>query len=145
MIKVTKQKNGNIILKIDNSEISLNFNNEKIWLTKKEIAKVFWIKKSEAKEVLNQIKETSNKNYDKNSKRIMNMLTKKEKIYYSIDLIISMWYRIKHFTATKLLIKINRTLKNLWINRKSLVNRIKEWIEKFSIEWYFEKKYILNL
>lgn len=145
MIKVTKQKNGNIILNIDNSQITLNFNENKIWLTKKEIAKVFWIKKSEVREILNQIQESSKDIYNKNTKRIINLLSKKEKTYYSIDLIISLWYRFKSFTATKLLIKINRTLKNLWINRKSIFNKIRDWLEKFSIESYFEKKYVLNL
>lgn len=145
MIKLTKLRNGNIVLDMDNSKINLNFNNNKIWLTKKEIANIFWIQKSEVKAILLQIKSASVNSFESNTKRIINVLSKKEKTYYSIDLIISLGYRLKSFTATKLLIKINRTLKNLWINRKSLINKIKDWLEKLSIESYFSKKYILNL
>ncbi len=46
MIKVTKLTNGNVNIKINNDNIDLNFNDNKIWLTKKEIANVFWVKKS---------------------------------------------------------------------------------------------------
>lgn len=145
MIKLTKLRNGDIILNINNTLINVKFNDNKIWLTKREIANMFWVEKNIIKENLLKMQTNSIYDYNKNSKRIFNISTKKEKVYYSIDLIISLGYRLNNFTATKLLIKINRTLKNLWINRKSILNVIKESLEKISIESYFTKKYILNL
>lgn len=145
MIKLTKLRNGDIILNINNTLINVKFNDNKIWLTKREIANMFWVEKNIIKENLLKMQTNSIYDYNKNSKRIFNISTKKEKVYYSIDLIISLGYRLNNFTATKLLIKINRTLKNLWINRKSILNIIKESLEKISIESYFAKKYILNL
>lgn len=130
---------------INNTSLNLNFSENKIWLTKKEIAGIFWVKKSDIKQALLKIKSNSFDNFYKNTKSIINISTKEEKVYYSIDLIISMWYRLNNFTATKLLIKVNRTLRNLWINRKTLLDRLKDRLEKFSIESFFEKKYILNL
>lgn len=145
MTKLTKLRNGNIILDINGTSLNLNFNDNKIWLTKKEISNVFWVKKSEVKEMLLKIKSGSVDSFNKNSKRIINISTKKEKTYYSIDLIISLGYRLNNFTATKLLIGINRTLKNLWINRKSILNKLRDSLEKLSIESFFTKRYILNL
>lgn len=145
MVKLTKLRNGDIILNINNTLINVKFNDNKIWLTKREIANMFWVEKNIIKENLLKMQTNSIYDYNKNSKRIFNISTKKEKVYYSIDLIISLGYRLNNFTATKLLIKINRTLKNLWINRKSILKIIKESLEKISIESYFAKKYILNL
>ncbi|MFK7780041.1 MAG: hypothetical protein QM490_02740 [Candidatus Gracilibacteria bacterium] len=145
MIKLTKQRNGNIILDINNTSLNLNFNNDKIWLTKKEISNIFGVKKTEVKNILLQIKSNSLSNFNENSKRIINISTKKEKTYYSIDIIISLGYRLNNFTATRLLIKINRTLKNIGINRTSILNKLRDGLEKFSIESFFAKKYILNL
>ena len=145
MMKVTKLTNGYISLNINNNNINLNFNENKIWLTKKEIANVFWINKNEIKEILNVLKINSIEDFNKNTKKIFNTATKKEKIFYSIDIIINLGYRLNSFTATKLLIKINRTLKNLWVNRKSLLNKIKDTFEKLTIEEFFTKRYIMNL
>lgn len=145
MIKVTKHNNGTISLNINNYNINLIFKDNKIWLTKKEISNIFWIKKNKVKEILNSIQESSKENFIKNTKKIYSISSKKEKTYYSIDLIINIAYRVNNFTAAKTIIKINRTLKNLWINRKSLIESIKENISKLSIESFFEKKYILNL
>jgi len=114
-------------------------------MTKKEIANVFWIKKSKVKQILLNIKSNSINDFDINSKRIINISSKKEKTYYSIDLIISLGYRLNDFESTKTLIKINRTLKNLWINRSTLLNRLKWKLENFSIESFFAKKYIVAL
>jgi len=132
-------------LDINNTSLKLNFNENKIWMTKKEIANVFWIKKSKVKQILLNIKSNSINDFDINSKRIINISSKKEKTYYSIDLIISLGYRLNDFESTKTLIKINRTLKNLWINRSTLLNRLKWKLENFSIESFFAKKYIVAL
>lgn len=145
MIKLTKLRNGNIILNINNESINLNFNENKIWLTKREISNIFWVKKSEIKDLLLKIQSNSFDNYKKNSKKIFNTSAKTEKNYYSIDLIISLGYRLNNFTTTKLLIRVNRTIKNLWVNRKSILSKLKDSIENISIESYFSKKYILNL
>jgi len=145
MIKITKLTNGNISLNINNNNIDLNFNENKIWLTKKEIANVFWVEKNEVKNILRILKEKSIEEFNKNTKKIFNTSTKKQKVFYSIDIIINLGYRLSNFTATKFLIKINRTLKNLWVNRKSLFNKIRDTFEKMTVEEFFSKKYILNL
>jgi len=60
-------------------------------------------------------------------------------------LIILLGYRLNDYSSTKTLIKINRTLKNLGINRKGILDKFKDKLENFSIESFFAKKYIVAL
>lgn len=145
MIKVIKQSEGKVTLAINNIKIDLNLNNGKIWLTKDEIEDVFWIDNNLIDQTLLSMKNESNQFFNKNIKKTFNTTTKQQKIFYSIDIIINIWYRINDFQTTKLIIQINRNLKDLKINKKTLLTIFKEKLERFSVEDFFEKKYILNL
>lgn len=104
MNKLTKLRNWEIILQNWESSINILHISWKIHLTKKDISILFSVKKSEVKEMI-ELLDIEYKNYT-------NKETNKVSKIYSLDDIILIWYKLKKFNETKILIKSNRILKN---------------------------------
>lgn len=104
MNKLTKLRNWEIILQNWDSSINILLISWKIHLTKKDISILFSVKKSEVKEMI-ELLDIEYKNYT-------NKETSKVSKIYSLDDIILIWYKLKKFNETKILIKSNRILKN---------------------------------
>ncbi len=138
-------KKRELIIKKDNSEIKTIFLNNKIYLTKKGISKLFWVSKIKIKRTIDDIKEVSNIQKENNQIKIYNKIKKKNKTYYSLDFIISIWYRLKSFENTKFILNSNKILKEHNQKRINNYSWIKEKTNFFNkILYLFNKNDLIN-
>ena len=124
MITIQKTNDWKIIFNTNNVTVRAMFESWKIWLTKKEIADVYWVKKSDIKRELNNIAVNSNLDLVENIKKVYNEQKGKKETFYSLDILLALWYRSKHFKETKFLIKINNVLKEYTSSRKYRLNKL---------------------
>jgi len=106
------------------TNINVLFIENKIYLTKKEISKLFWVTKNEIREKLDEIKKISNIDKNINQIRYFSKAKKKEQKYYSLDFIISIWYRLKSYNETKFILNSNKRLKKYNTNRKNNFSKL---------------------
>lgn len=99
--------------------IKYYYSNWKIWLTKKDISKIFRFEKSFVKSRLDSL-IVDNFIYDQVAQSVYDRVIWKTKTYYSLDLMILFWYWLKSYEETKFLIKTNKM-----INRYILPSKIK--------------------
>jgi len=118
MKTIHKNNHWDCIFINDNNTIKAMFNNWKIWLTKKEIANIYWAKKSDIKNELSSILKDNNLNSLNKRKKIYNEGKNKLTTYYSIDLLLLLWYKNKRFLETKYLINTNKIIKKYAQSRK---------------------------
>jgi len=102
----------------NNISIRAMFNNWKIWLTKKEIADIYSVKKSDIKKELNKLILNSNLDFEENIKKVFNKNKHKNETFYSLDLLLILWYQSKHFKETKFLVNTNNIIKEYTSSRK---------------------------
>lgn len=118
MIKLTRNINWNTILEINNSNINLVYKKWNLYLSKKDIWELFWVEKSIIKEVLNNLKlKSSITNYDKSKDKNIKL--------YSLESILLIWYKLKKYNETKLIIKSNRIIKNTYLNNSTILEIFK--------------------
>lgn len=118
MTKLTKHKNWNILLERNNTIINLVYKNKSVYLSKKDIWELFWVQKSEVKEVMKLLTiKNSESNYSKSKEKNVKL--------YSIDSILLIWYKLKKFKETKILIKSNRIIKNTYSNNTTILEIFK--------------------
>lgn len=118
MNKLTKHINWTISLERNNSIINIVYKNWSIELSKKDISELFQVKKKDISDIISSldIKHGStfyNKAKDKTTK------------IYSIDSIIIIWYKLKKYNETKLLIKTNRIVKNTYSSNSTILEIVK--------------------
>ncbi len=135
-----ERNNWKYVFQNANVAIKTMFDMGKIWLTKKEIAQVYWVKKSQIKKDLDNLVSGSDIDFTNNIKTIYNEKKDKLQTYYSLDLLLILWYKSKHFKETKFLINTNKILKEYTNKRKYRSQNI--WI----INWFFDKilKYFIK-
>ncbi len=118
MIKLTRNINWNTILEINNSNINLVYKKWNLYLSKKDIWELFWVEKSIIKEVLNNLKlKSSITNYDKSKDKNIKI--------YSLESILLIWYKLKKYNETKIIIKSNRIIKNTYLNNSTILEIFK--------------------
>ena len=118
MIKLTRNINWNTILEINNSIINLVYKKWNLYLSKKDIWELFWVEKSLVKEVLNNLKlKSSITNYDKSKDKNIKL--------YSLESILLIWYKLKKYNETKIIIKSNRIIKNTYLNNSTILEIFK--------------------
>jgi len=131
---LNNSKKSEVVINNWNSDINILFVDNKIYLTKKEIANLFWVTKTEIKEKLDEIKKISNIDKNINQIKYYSKTKKKEQKYYSLDFIVSIWYRLKSYNETKFILNSNKILKEHNTNRKnnfSKLNSKKNILNKF--------------
>ncbi len=94
-----------------NISVKTLFSGGKIWLTKKEVAYLYWVKKSEIKKEINNIFLNSELDISENIQKIYNKKKNKKDTYYSLDTLLLLWYNLKHYKETKFLINTNKYIK----------------------------------
>ena len=104
-----------------------------VWLNTKEISNLFWIYEFQTAEYIKDILFNSEIDMSDSIKRRYNNDIKSYDNYYSIDLIISIWYRLKRYSETKLLISSNKYIKEYNINRESRLSYLNKKINKVVI------------
>jgi len=118
MIKLTRNINWNTILEINNSSINLVYKKWNLYLSKKDIWELFWVEKSLVKEVLNSLNiKNSTTNYDKSKDKNIKL--------YSLESILLIWYKLKKYNETKIIIKANRIIKNTYLNNSTILEIFK--------------------
>lgn len=123
MINITKKWKRNQVI-INSNTINIYDINNKNYLSKKDISKIFNTKKTIIKEVINDLNiEESTKVYSKEKSKFINT--------YSIEKIILIWYKLKKFSETKLLLNINRRIKENK-NQAGLIGYTMSLIEKIN-------------
>lgn len=129
MITIKKVQGWRFILENNNITVNTMFNMWKIWLTKREIADVYWVEKSEIKKELNKIALNSNIDLDDNIQKVYNNTKWKNEKYYSLDILLLLGYNSKHFKETKFLINTNKIIKEYTNSRQYRTNNPnKLWI-----------------
>jgi len=122
MITIQKTTDWKYILENNNITVRTMFKNWKIWLTKKEISDLYWIKKSEIKKELNTLIINSTYKTEDIIKKVYNKKRDKTETFYSLDILLLLWYKSKHFKETKFLINTNNIIKEYASSRKHRLN-----------------------
>lgn len=118
MIRLTRDINWNTILEINNSSINLVYKKWNLFLSKKDIWELFGVKKSIIKEILNDLNIKNNaNNYDKSKDKNIKL--------YSLESILLIWYKLKKYNETKIIIKSNRIIKNTYLNNSTILEIFK--------------------
>lgn len=123
MTTIQKTQDGTFILNNENLSVRAMFNNWKIWLTKKELSDIYWVKKSDIKKELNNLVLNSNIDFEGNIKRIFNKNKDKNETFYSLDILLVLWYQSKHFKETKFLVNTNKIIKKYTSSRKHRMSK----------------------
>ena len=111
MFKINKLIDKWFILLKDWVTIKTIFNDWKIWLTKNEIWKLFKVEKSIITENIKNIFFSNQYDIENDIEKIYNKTVNKKETYYSLDIIISLWYRFNSYKNTRFIINYNNTLK----------------------------------
>jgi len=130
MTTIKRKQGWTFILKVNNKNIKTLFNMWKIWLTKKEISEIYWVKKSEIKRELNKVLLNSDLDLVENIKKVYNSKKEKKETFYSLDILLLLWYSSKHFKETKFLVNTNNLLKKYTASRKHNTSKIKPLFDK---------------
>lgn len=118
MNKLTKHINWTISLERNNSIINIVYKNWSIELSKKDISELFQVKKKDISDIISSLDI-------KHSSTFYNKAKDKTTKIYSIDSIIIVWYKLKKYNETKLLIKTNRIIKNTYSNNSTILEIVK--------------------
>ena len=89
-----------------------------MWLTIKEVADIYKIDESEVKKELNNILINSNLDLTDNIQKVYNSKTDELETFYSLDVLLLLWYRSKHYIETKFLVNTNKILKEYALSRQ---------------------------
>lgn len=118
MNKLTKHINWTISLERNNSIINIVYKNWSIELSKKDISELFQVKKKDISDIISSLDI-------KHSSTFYNKAKDKTTKIYSIDSIIIVWYKLKKYNETKLLIKTNRIIKNTYSSNSTILEIVK--------------------
>lgn len=118
MNKLTKHINWTISLERNNSIINIVYKNWNIELSKKDISELFQVKKKDISDIINSLDIKYNSTfYNKSKDKTIKL--------YRIESIIIIWYKLKKYNETKLLIKTNRIIKNTYSNNNTILEIVK--------------------
>lgn len=132
MLQVHKIKKGVYSFESDEQLNKVIFLDNKVWMSQKEIAKLFNRKKSEINQIISQIFMESEYDICDHVIHNYNAALEKEVKYCSLDIILSIGYRFKSFEETKFIIKGNRILKEYKNNKIWKLSTFKKSIKSFS-------------
>ena len=119
MTTINNNKNWLIVMKNNNIKIKVLYNLGKIWLSNKELSKIYGIKKSDLVKELKDIIVNSNLDILWNIQKRYNKKNSKTETFYSLDILLLFWYKSKHFKETKFLVNTNRVVKQYTQNKNT--------------------------
>lgn len=122
-----------------NTEIQVKLDNETVWLTQADMQILFWRDQSVISRHINNI--FKEKELDKKSNMQKMHITNSDKpvAFYDLDVIISVWYRVKSIEWTQFRIWANKIIKDYLIKGYSINQK------KIQEKWYQELENTLNL
>lgn len=83
----------------------------KIWLTLNEISELYSVSKEDLKFKMAEIIFNSDIDSSNNIKKVFNNKFNKHETFYSLDILLLLWYKLKKYKETKFLVHTNRMLK----------------------------------
>lgn len=134
MININKTEVEKFIIEWNDITITALFKKNRIYLTKKQISKLFDTKKKIIKNILKNkmLKfELDNKG---DILKVFNKKKKKNEVFYSLDMIISIWYRLNSFDKAKFLVNSSLLIKNYNSKRK---HNLKQRTNISNLVWNF--------
>lgn len=123
MKTIIKNNERNIIIKNNKQNTFAVYIDWKIWLNLEEISEIYHINKSNLKKALNETIINSDLDITDNIKKVFNPKTCEYESFYSLDILLLLWYKSKHYSETKYLININNIIKEYANNRKYRTNK----------------------
>lgn len=111
-----------ITIEMEENEIKVVYKKWTIYFTKSELANLFSIEKGVIKNILNNIDALDS---------ALHIKVKPNKIIkiYPLDIALIIWYKLKNYSATRELIRINRIVKENINERYFVLSRLKEKYE----------------
>ena len=73
--------------------------------------------------VHNNLVLNSNINFEDNIKKVYNKNKGKRETFYSLDILLILWYQSKHYKETKFLVNTNKIIKEYASSRKHKINK----------------------
>ena len=120
MFKIIKLENREFILQKDDISVKTIFNEWKVWLTIHEIWKLFSMEKWVITENIKNIFLSNGYDIENDIEKVYNKSLNKKETYYSLDVIISLWYRFRSYKNTKFIINSNKIIKeNMFLKNKT--------------------------
>jgi len=117
MIIISRLNKGGYKFENEDFSVKIFYSDGKIWISKKNIRKLFCIKKENFSKNINGIFLQGEHDLENDIKKKYNQSLQKEESFYNLDIIISLGYRTKSFEETKFIIQANRELKRI-VNTK---------------------------
>ncbi len=118
MKTIQKTSTEKYILKSKNLTVKAMFSMWKLWLTSKEVAEVYSVNQGDVKKQINNILINSNLDLSDNIQKVYNEKTWEIENFYSLDVLLLLGYRSKHFKETKFLVNSNKILREHSNNRQ---------------------------
>ena len=136
-MEILSTVNSNIYkIKGEESNFKTLYVDNKVWLNTKDISNLFWISEMEWAKYIKEIFFDSDLDISYNLKRQYNKYLDWYDNYYSLDLIISLWYRLRSYNKTKFLInttnEIKKYIENYNSNRESRASKLNKRISLIS-------------
>ena len=119
MFKIIKLNYNRFILEKRNIKIATVYSEWKIWLSLDNISILFSIEKNIIKGNIKNIFLSKDFDIEKDIEKIYNKNLNKIETLYSLETIISLWYRFKSFRNTKNIILANLSIKRYFKNSKT--------------------------
>ena len=122
-----------------NTEIQVKLENETVWLKQIDMQSLFWRDQSVISRHINNVFKENELDKKSNMQKMHIANSDKPVILYSLDVIISVWYRVKSQEWTQFRIWANKILKEYLIKWYSVnKNRLQE-------KWYKELEQTIGL
>ena len=118
-----------VLFENQNVKLEVNVNDETVWLTQNQMARLFDRDiKTISKHIINVFEEELDKESNSQKMRIAN--SDKPVIYYNLDVIISVGYRVKSKNGIVFRKWANKVLKDYLIKGYTINNKRLEYLEK---------------
>jgi len=131
-IKIYKAKSWN-------TKIKVNFKNETVWLTQQDMQLLFWRDQSVISRHINNLFKENELDKKSNMQKMHIANSDKPVAFYTLDVIISVWYRVKSIEWTSFRIWANSILKDYLIKWYSINNN------RLQDRWYKELEQTIKI
>lgn len=120
MTKINIQNIEELSSKINDKKVTYIFEDDSLWLSKQDIAKIFKMDISDLTYYIHEYFFDSSFVVDSNIQNIYDEKTDNYISFLKLSFIISLWYKLKVFSWVKEIISLNRLIKNANLNISSL-------------------------
>lgn len=131
-IQIYKSQNWNV-------ELQVKFENETLWLTQKQMTELFWRDRTVITRHINNIFKEWELEEKSNVQNLHIANSDKPVKIYNLDVIISVWYRVKSVEWTQFRIWANSIIKNYLVNGYVLNKK------RLQEKWYSELEKTLQI